>query len=515
MLVQRYRTDLEMIAESILGRHSEAEDMVQDACIRAYTNLDLLVDESRFRPWLRRILFGCCIDFLRRQSRLEDSDVDRLIDRMHTGHQYDGSRHLASREVCDGIMEAIERLPALYRGPLKLFHLDGLRHQEVAHYLGIPEGSARSLVSRARGKLRSRLESIAGGLPEMTSIDKEVFATQSKGRGLIGALSERTLHITNGDSVAGILRESGVPGKIAVWADVLHEGPVDAELPVDAFIEGRARHLESMGLTTAGEAEERMGGWYRDLLSFPAYEEVILWFEHDLFDQLALIHHLAIFKDRDHGETHLSLICIGAYPGIKRFHGLGQLTPNQLASLLGTRRQLSHEDFDLGSAAWRAFAAPEPEPWLEFLEADTAALPFLAGAVRRHFQQYPSMHNGLGLSEQLALEGVDGGKDTAGAAFLEHQRREDPKFLGDGTFYHYLRRLAEGAHPLLRIEPPENGAYFGKARVFLTDEGRAVLAGETDTVALRGIDRWFGGVRVVGTQNVWRWDEASGTLRRR
>ena len=84
------------------------------------------------------------------------------------------------------------------------------------------------------------------------------------------------------------------------------------------------------------------------------------------------------------GATRLSLICVGAYPGIMRFLGLGQLTPNQMVSLLGTRRRVTRELLDSGSAAWDAFGASEPGPWLNLLESNTSALPFLAGAVRRH-----------------------------------------------------------------------------------------------------------------------------------
>ena len=63
-LVTRYRLNLAMIARSVLGRESDVEDMVQEPNFMAYTNIDMLADEGRFGAWLKRILFGCCIDFL-------------------------------------------------------------------------------------------------------------------------------------------------------------------------------------------------------------------------------------------------------------------------------------------------------------------------------------------------------------------------------------------------------------------------------------------------------------------
>ena len=76
----------------------------------------------------------------------------------------------------------------------------------------------------------------------------------------------------------------------------------------------------------------------RRLEAFADYDEVVLWFEHDLFDQLLLIRHLDWFSRRDLGRTKLSLICIGEFPGFEPFHGLGQLDADQLTSLLGTGR---------------------------------------------------------------------------------------------------------------------------------------------------------------------------------
>ena len=514
VLLVRHRSNLEIIARSILGQWSDAEDMVQEAYLRAYTNIDLLADESRFGAWIKRILFGCCIDFLRRRARIESVPIENLITRIPDDREPGSVGRIASREFADEILAAIDKLPERYCRPLKLFHLDGLSHAEVAHYLGVPEGTVRSMVSRARRRLRSILVAAMADGHEAEAMDEGIFRARSANRGLVASLSERTLHIANGDATAGLLREAGVPGKVAVWADVLHEGPVDPALARGVGIEKRAQHIEEMGIASAESAMKTMSQWHRDLRSYRQYEEVILWFEHDLYDQLALLHHLAYFATEKMGKCHLSLICVGAYPGKKRFRGLGQLTPNQLVSLLGTRCRVTRALLGLGLAAWEAFGASEPGPWLNLLGADTSALPFLAGAVRRHLQQYPSTRNGLGMSEQLALEVVASGATTAGEAFRDHQEGEARVFLGDATFYHYLRRLSSEPHPLLAVAEPDDGSYYGKARLELKEDGQAVLEGRANAVALRGFDRWFGGVRVRGKKGIWRWDEARGTLLR-
>ena len=62
----------------------------------------------------------------------------------------------------------------------------------------------------------------------------------------------------------------------------------------------------------------------------------------------------------DRGRATFSLICIGAFPAVPNFTGLGQLTPDQLASLLDSRHPVSDDEVELGSRAWVRFCAPDP-----------------------------------------------------------------------------------------------------------------------------------------------------------
>src|SRR5687767_8359463 len=64
-LVRRWQGAAYAVALSLLEDRAEAEDMAQEAFVRAWRNLDLLADPARFGPWLRRITFGVCIDWLR------------------------------------------------------------------------------------------------------------------------------------------------------------------------------------------------------------------------------------------------------------------------------------------------------------------------------------------------------------------------------------------------------------------------------------------------------------------
>ena len=413
------------------------------------------------------------------------------------------TRNLCDRRGRRQIRPHLDR----YAVPLRLFHLDGLRYASIASYLGVKESSARSTVTRARRRLREQLAMKEETVPaELTEVFRESVWERGQTR-LRGGI----LHILNGKTVADTLAQSDLPGDKVEYSDVFHEGPVDATLGDEEFVHSRVAHLVSMGWGT----KEQIGEWYalgeRGLRAFRKYDEVVLWFEHDLYDQLLLIHHLAYFQRCGPGPTKLSLICIGRYPGMPNFRGLGQLSPMQLASLLDTRQRVSDAQL-VGAKAWRAFGSPDPSGLLHLIDhADFQSLPFLRAALIRHLEQFPSVRDGLGLSERFALEGIAEGIARAGPLFRYHQDQEEAVFMGDSTFYHYLQRLAAGDVPLIRCTKDESDAP-AKAVCGLTAAGRRILAGEADAIELRGIDRWLGGVHLEGREAKWRWNERKRSL---
>ena len=145
------------------------------------------------------------------------------------------------------------------------------------------------------------------------------------------------LHVLNGDSVRVPLERSTVQGVLLVYPDILHEGPT----PLVTGDEWR--RVRSRFLADGDPAREQaiLQG-YREtdatLESYGDVDEVVFWFEHDLFDQLLLIRHLHwLSRVADRRGTRFSLICIGEFPGVPGFAGLGQLNAEQLASLLEPR----------------------------------------------------------------------------------------------------------------------------------------------------------------------------------
>src|SRR2546425_1719218 len=206
------------------------------------------------------------------------------------------------------------------------------------------------------------------------------------------------LHIHNGDSTAGTAKKANIPGEHIAWREALVCGPTPT-LSEQEFIDTRARHLADAYSVPIEKCKAELQAMHDALASFSAHDEVVFWFEHDLFCQVQLIYLLNWLTGRELGKTKLSLICIDEFPGIQIFHGLGQLDEKQLLSLFPQRHEISVEQMDLAAKAWAAYSAPDAVALIALLKSDLSALPFLKEALTRHLQRFPSTRNGLGRVE--------------------------------------------------------------------------------------------------------------------
>src|SRR6266576_233564 len=324
------------------------------------------------------------------------------------------------------------------------------------------------------------------------------------------------LHIHNGDSSANIARQSSLPGEHFAWRESLITGPTPAGVGGNEWRSVRAQHLSKAYGVDLQECERGLLDHEKKLSSFAEHEEVVLWFEHDLFCQTNLLYLLNWFAQEDPGSIKLSLICIGAFPGKENFRGLGELDAEQLASLFPGRQQVTSAQLKLAELAWQAYCSPDPAE-IEKVAQTADLLPLLAPALRAHLRRFPSTRNGLGRIENKGLELIHGGSKTFMDLFARFGDAEPIYGLGDAQFWLALHSLSDGEQPLIRIENGNSGGselrpdIVHNARFELTEPGKAVLHGDTDFVELHGIDLWLGGVH-LSPENLWRWDAAAGTI---
>lgn len=138
------------VAKTILWQDSDCEDAVQEAILKAYTNLSKLRNEDFFKTWLVRILINECYK-IRLKSKAQ-VPYEEYMEKEEAPNQLQDS----------GIRSAVLSLPEKQRMPVVLFYVEGYSVTEIARILHVPEGTVKSRLSAARKQLKDFLESKEG-----------------------------------------------------------------------------------------------------------------------------------------------------------------------------------------------------------------------------------------------------------------------------------------------------------------------------------------------------------------
>jgi hypothetical protein len=309
------------------------------------------------------------------------------------------------------------------------------------------------------------------------------------------------LQIVNGDATRSRLGPCDLPGEFLTWGDILMEGPVVNGLSSPDDWRVRAAYLQARFDIPSEPYRERMAHCHAALEKCARHGEVVLWFEEDWFCQIHLVYLLAWFAHGSARPARLSCIC-SAEP-------LGSMEPERLRALFDARVPVSAERTTLAGRAWAAYGSADPTALDRLRAADLSAWPLLGRGVECHQRRFPSIHNGANAVEHEVLRLLTEG--PLGFATLFRRVTAAPGIapygIGDAQLAAYLRELA----PALVTIRDRNGA-FPAWTLDITDDGRDVLAGRRDLLAIQGMDRWMGGVRLSHHGPVWRWDGASNAV---
>ena len=136
----------------ITRSEEDAEDVLQEAFISAFRNLDSYRGDATFGAWLKRIVVNKAINTLNKkkhESMLDDEHRDIAEEESHAEYRED--------LTIERVKQGIEKLPDGYRTVLSLYLLEGYDHQEIGEILGISESTSKSQLNRAKGKLKELL----------------------------------------------------------------------------------------------------------------------------------------------------------------------------------------------------------------------------------------------------------------------------------------------------------------------------------------------------------------------
>lgn len=308
------------------------------------------------------------------------------------------------------------------------------------------------------------------------------------------------LHIIGGDAPRPTIEALDLDGDILVWREAQMMGPVDPGDRLEEYLDRRAAHLANAYGANRLEARRDLGRMETTLAAITSRDDVVLWFEDDLFCHVHIWYLLSRL-----GACRPSTALIS---GPDR---LGEQGVNDLARCYRERQTIDQKAFAWGAAVWAAFAATDPSGLVAHAAADDAPVSFSPTALRLHLERFPDSVTGLGRLEHRILESVSVGIDRFGDVFRRLLTDDSGYGVGDAQVYYLARQLATARQPLLRIHGADCDPLPSDLRrvsFSITDEGRACLAGELDAASGAG-PRWIGGVEFPQGQAPYRWNRSS------
>ncbi len=158
-LYRQYCDGMFCVAMRFLKNEDDAEDVLQEAFIKAFQKIDQFKGEVTFGAWLKRIVVNRSIDFLKAKKERTIALDEQY---MHVSDD-DGDWNVESSLDIDDVKKEIERLPEKYRYVVQLFLVEGYDHSEISEILKISETASRTRLLRGKARLKEMLKKLTYG----------------------------------------------------------------------------------------------------------------------------------------------------------------------------------------------------------------------------------------------------------------------------------------------------------------------------------------------------------------
>lgn len=160
-LVANYQKLVLHVVSRIIQRQDEVEDICQEVFIKVFRKMEKFRGDSRLSTWIAKIAYNTSITHLRKQkSRGEQSYDDQPLIIASEKDENLNQKIVEKKEAKQYLMQLIESLPVNYRTVLTLYYLEEFSYKEIEGITGMPDGTIKSYLSRARKLLKGKLEKV-------------------------------------------------------------------------------------------------------------------------------------------------------------------------------------------------------------------------------------------------------------------------------------------------------------------------------------------------------------------
>ncbi|WP_299179741.1 DUF1835 domain-containing protein [uncultured Aquimarina sp.] len=296
-------------------------------------------------------------------------------------------------------------------------------------------------------------------------------------------MGAKTLHITNGDTLTDRLKELHlVDGELITWREMLCEGPTSIKIETEKAIAKRKEFLQKYYRISPADYQKKFVSQLEKLNTPGKYEEIILWFEYDLFCHINMISVISLLLRKKIRDTPVYLVCSGRVENEKKCLGLCELSDIQLKKHFEDKTLLNLNDLELASHIWTLYCESNPKKIVGQIKKQSS-FEYLSICLRAHLQRFPNMLTGLNILEHNILEMVDtyqikNIKQLMGYA-LEYQGFYG---YGDMQMKRVLARLFQ---------------FFDqtKERLLLSERGKLALQQKKNFYNTQMLDWHYGGVK--------------------
>jgi hypothetical protein len=255
----------------------------------------------------------------------------------------------------------------------------------------------------------------------------------------MGAL---VLHITNGDDTTNYLKKLDFPGSFITWREMLSEGKTTSDIGSESFWKNRFDFLKTSYNISKKNFIDYTLKEYRNLCNQKEQDEIVLWFDQNLFSQINMLAVISWLKRYRKGYQ-ISLVSSGKLNSSKKNIGLSKLNTIQIQQQYKNRIQLKQDDIEYADYIWQLYCSDSPLR-LETVCKFNSFSPFkhLVAAVEAHLQRFPTITNGLNKIENTILKIAENQKFTSKNKFISGLIKEE-KVYGFGNIHydHHLKSL--------------------------------------------------------------------------
>lgn len=274
----------------------------------------------------------------------------------------------------------------------------------------------------------------------------------------------KTIHVLNGDSTAQIFAKSSIKGDVVVWQEMLCEGPLHKDVGSDEFWIKRYAYFENeVGISKLEYFDKTIKEIIK-LEDLSACNEIVLWFEYDLFCQVNLLALCVYLLKNFRKDINYYLVCTGKVDGEDQLQSLSNFSPEAYKILYENKTKLTKNNLMFAEACWNVYVKNNVEELKQFNFNETLKFQYLQQAINQHLQRFPG-ESGLNQIEIKILRSISSkavSKSEIVRNLLIWQQKHTIYGFGDLQYSLYLKRL--------------NKYYKIKdARYYLNDAGKSVV----------------------------------------